>query len=113
MATKKEPKVFTLSQVSEQAYEAYWEGMANCHEITFTTMERLRNSIEDVQAVYYLGQITPKKQQMMEELQVGVDTITQLMDMFQANYDEEMDKSKAKRRREEAIANAAEFDLYK
>jgi hypothetical protein len=113
MTTKKEPKVFTLSQVSEQAYEAYWEGMAECHEITFATMERLRNSLEDTQAVYYIGDVIGERTKRMEELQLAQDTITQLMDMFQDKYDEAMDRSKAKRRREEAITDAASLNLYK
>lgn len=107
MATKKEPKVFTLKQLADQSYEAYWEGMADTHEITMSTMERLRNSLEDTQAVYYIGDVIGERKKRMEELQLAQDTITMLMDMFQEKYDEAMDKSKAKQHREEAIENAA------
>jgi hypothetical protein len=113
MATKKEPKVFTLKQLSDQSYEAYWEGMADCHNITMTAMERLRNSLEDTQAVYYIGDVIGERTKRMEELQLAQDTVTMLMDMFQEKYDEAMDRSKARQRREEAIEDAAKLNLYK
>jgi hypothetical protein len=104
MTTKKEPKIFTLSQMADQSYEAYWEGMGDTHEITMTTMERLRNSLEDTQAVYYIGDVIGERKKRMEELQLAQDTITMLMDMFQEKYDEAMDKSKAKQRREDTAS---------
>jgi hypothetical protein len=111
MAIKKGPKAFTLSQVSEQAYEAYWEGMADCHEVTMNVIEQLRNSLEDVHSIYYMGAVIGDKKQKADELMVAIDTLTHLIDAFQGNYDEAMDRSKALRNREKAIDDAISRNL--
>jgi hypothetical protein len=112
MASKKNSTTFTPLQVTEMTHEAYWEGMADCHEITMTAMEQLRNSIEDVHSIYYMGIVLGDKKQKADELMVAIDTLTHLVDVFQGRYEDAMDKSKAERRRRAAIEDAAQLGFY-
>jgi hypothetical protein len=71
-------------------------GMYSCHNITADAISRLRKSLEDVWTIEWTGTVTPEKKAYMEKLNFALDTLTALADIFQDDYDVEIDKLKAK-----------------
>ena len=89
-------KMFTLEDVDQMTLTQYLEGqrkgMYQCHEAFSDTIERLRQSLEDVWAIEYLGVITSDKKARVEEITFAINTLTTLEDMFQGEYDTKLDK---------------------
>jgi hypothetical protein len=113
MAKKKETPKFTYTgnDVDLASADGFLEGMAETHTIVFDAIEELQRSIENVQSIYYIGDVIGKKTAKVEELQTVIDALTHLKDVFQDKYDTTMGEHKAIARKMEAIHTAADFGL--
>jgi len=84
-------KIYSLEDVDEIALTQFQSGQHNgmyqCHGIVGDTIERLRQSLEDVWAIEYSGVITSDKKARVEEITFAINTLTTLDDMFQGEYD--------------------------
>ena len=89
-------KIYNLEDVDQitltQYFEGQRKGMYQCHEAFSDTIERLRQSLEDVWAIEYSGVITSDKKARVEEITFAINTLTTLEDMFQGEYDTKLDK---------------------
>ena len=102
MANKKlATKTFTLAEVDSLEASSFINGMAECYTLLDDVLLKLQRSVEDVQSIYYIGDITGKKAQQVAELQVAFDTLTQLRDMMSEAYFAELDEHNAIARKEE------------
>jgi uncharacterized coiled-coil DUF342 family protein len=90
MAKKKETPKFTYTgdDVDLASADGFLEGMAETHNVVFEAIEELQKSIENVQSIYYIGDVVGKKTAKVEELQTVIDALTHLKDVFQEKYDE-------------------------
>jgi hypothetical protein len=113
MAKKKAAPKFTYTgnDVDQASADGFLEGMAETHGIVFDAIEELQKSLDNVQAIYYLGDVIGKKTAKVEELQTVIDALAHLKDVFQDKYDTVMDEHKAIARKMEAIHTAADFGL--
>jgi hypothetical protein len=113
MAKKKDAPKFTYTgeDVDLASADGFLEGMATTHGIVFDAIEELQKSIENVQSIYYIGDVIGNKTAKVEELQTVIDALTHLKDVFQDMYDTTMDEHKVIARKMQAIHNAADFGL--
>jgi hypothetical protein len=102
---------YTGNDVDQASADGFLEGMAETHSIVFEAIEELQKSIENVQAIYYIGDVIGKKTAKVEELQTVIDALTHLKDVFQEKYFETLDEHKAIARKMAAIHTAADFGL--
>jgi hypothetical protein len=79
-------KTHTLDEVDAQTAESFIYGMHETYAIIEDVVVKLKGSIEDVQGIYYTGDVVGKRSQQLAELQVACDTLTQLHDMMAAAY---------------------------
>jgi hypothetical protein len=101
MATKKDAKLFTAREMEEAKAESFMDGMAACNELTYKASEEVKNSLDNAQAVFYLGDVMGKRSQIVEQLQLAQDAIAHLQDVFQDSYDIKLDSYKGVLRRYE------------
>ena len=91
-------KIYSLEDVDQMTLTQYVEGqrkgMYQCHDAISDTIERLRQSLEDVWAIEYSGVITSDKKTRVEEITFAINTLITLEDMFQGEYDTKLDKLK-------------------
>ena len=96
--TKKLPKTHTVKEVDELNHlaerEGFMLGMVEGHRIFYNTLTEIKAAIENMQAIYYIGDITGQRKQKIEELQLVWDTLTHLEDVFQGRYDTSIDNAK-------------------
>lgn len=113
MAKKKDAPKFTYTgaDVDLASADGFLEGMAATHGIVFEAIEELQKSIENVQSIYYIGDVIGNKTAKVEELQTVIDALTHLKDVFQDMYDTTMDDHKVIARKMQAIHTASDFGL--
>jgi hypothetical protein len=85
---KKKQFTYTGAEVDQASADGFLEGMAETHNVVFEAIEELQKSIENVQSIYYIGDVIGKKTVKVEELQTVLDALTHLKDVFQEKYDE-------------------------
>jgi hypothetical protein len=87
---KKLPKTHTVREVDELNHlaerEGFMLGMVEGHRIFYTTLIQVKAAIENMQAIYYIGNLTGARKQKLEELQLVWDTLTHLEDLFEDRY---------------------------
>lgn len=86
------PKTHTVEEVDEQNAQAVIDGFAECYELLDGVVLQLQKSVEDVHAVYYLGNAIGKKRQQIDELQAVMDALSHLRDMMNSEYFEKLDE---------------------
>jgi hypothetical protein len=113
MAKKKAAPKFTYTgnDVDQASVDGFLEGMAETHGIVYDVIDELIRSVENVQAVYYLGDVFGKKTAKVEELQTVIDAFAHLKDVFENKYFETLDEHREIARKMEAIHTAADFGL--
>jgi hypothetical protein len=94
MATKKEPTVYTASELEAAQAEAFMDGMAAVHTAMFDAIDELKTSLENTQAILYLGNALGQRTDVVEQLQVAFDALVHLQDVLQDKYDLELNKHK-------------------
>lgn len=103
--TTKKTKTFTIDEVDKMTLNAerlgFVNGMATCYELLDEVLRKLQNSVEDVQAIYYIGNVVTKKAQQVSELQVAFDTLTQLRDMMSDAYFTKLEEHNSPAHKEE------------
>lgn len=106
MTTK---KTHTLKEVDELTMNAEREGfiagMVVANNAFYEALTELKTSVENIQAIYDLGNYFGKKTAKVEELQFVWDTLTHLNDMFQGRYDTAIDKTKDQDMYDELVAD--------
>lgn len=111
-------KKFTLEEVDALEATSFVNGMAETYTLLDEVLLQLQRSVEDVQAIYYIGDVVGKKAQQVAELQVAFDTLTQLRDMMADAYFKALDEHKgiaekefAKAWREDIASSKEEWPL--
>lgn len=97
----KEVKTHTTSEKEEAQAEAFINGMIVTYMLVEDALEELKKSLDNVQAVFYIGNVVGKRTETVEQLQLAWDALTHLQDVVQDKYDTELDKHKAILRRHE------------
>ena len=91
-------KTHTVKEVDELNHlaerEGFMLGMVEGHRIFYTTLTEIKSAIENMQAIYYIGDITGARKQKIEELQLVWDALAHLEDVFQGRYDTSIDNAK-------------------
>ena len=94
----KEKKQYTQSEVDAIVADTKQEfiifGMTEGHRVAFNAITRVKAAVENMQAIYYIGDIIGERKQKIEELQLVWDTLTHLEDTFQGEYDSVIDSHK-------------------
>jgi hypothetical protein len=90
----KEKKEYTQSAVDEMMYDQYISGMAEIHRVFTTTLIEIKAAIENMQAIYDIGDVFGERKQKIAELQLAWDALSHLEDSFQGNYDNVLDSYK-------------------
>ena len=71
--------------------------MATAHDVVWTTVDRLQQSLNDVMSVYIdMESVLTQESQLIRELEVAYRTLSEFRERFVDNYDEAMGKHKAK-----------------
>lgn len=110
--SKKKKVTYTGNDVDQASADGFLEGMAETRGIVFDAIEELQQSIENVQSIYYIGNVIGNKDARVQELQTVFDSLTHLKDVFQANYDEVMDEHIHISNRLKSIKSLSDPDLY-
>ena len=63
----KKNKQFTLEEVNALEATSFIDGMAECYTIVDEVLLQLQRSVEDVQAIYYIGDVVGKKAQQVHD----------------------------------------------
>lgn len=95
MTIKKEAKLYTAAEMEEAQAAAFIDGMVAVHSVTFDALGELRSSIDNVQAVFYLGDVRGTRTALTDQLQLAWDTLTHLEDVIEDKYDAAMSEKKA------------------
>ena len=111
MSKKKKQFTYTGADVDLASADGFLEGMAETHSLVFDAIEELQRSVENVQSIYYIGNVVGDKDAKVQELQAVFDSLTHLKDVFQDKYDTAMDEHKVIARKMQAIHTAADFGL--
>jgi len=108
---KKKKFTYTANDVDQASADGFLEGMAETHGIVFDAINELQQSVENVQSIYYIGNVVGNKNAKVQELQTVFDALTHLKDVFEDKYDEVMDEHRAIARRMEAIQSLQDTDF--
>jgi hypothetical protein len=108
---KKKKFTYTANDVDQASADGFLEGMAETHGIVFDAINELQQSVENVQSIYYIGNVVGDKNVRVQELQAVFDSLTHLKDVFQANYDEVMDEHIHISNRLKAIQSFSDTDF--
>ncbi len=111
MSKKKKQFTYTGNDIDEASADGFLEGMEETHAIVFEAIEELQQSVENVQSIYYIGNVVGDKNARVQELQAIFDSLTHLKDVFQAKYDESMDEHIHISNRLKAIHSLSESDF--
>lgn len=78
------------------------DGMYECHDITYKTIRRLQQSLDDMWAITAagVGFMSPDKKAQEEKIRFASDTLATLEDMFADAYDTRLDEMKANEQRD-------------
>jgi len=89
-------KIYSLEDVDEmtatQFHAGVVKGMKIVDQAYSEEVGRLKNSFEDVWAVFYSGRITPEKQRIADQMAVVSEALATLVDTLADSYDTEMQK---------------------
>lgn len=103
-----EKKTHTVKEVDELTLQAerngFITGMVAAHNAFYEALTELKTSVENIQAIYDLGDHFGQKTAKVEELQFVWDTLTHLDGMFQDRYDATIDKAKDENSYDELVA---------
>lgn len=96
MATKKnKERKFTLAEVDALEAASFVNGMAEAYTVLITQLDKFQNSVGDVWALYYLGDVSDKHtQSVVSELKVVDKAITHLKDVLEGAYFDALDEHK-------------------
>ena len=76
--------------------EEFIEGMAEAHDVVYTTLERLQQSLNDMMGVYMdMPEDITRQNPEVKELSVMHAVLNQFREMFNDNYDDAMREHKA------------------
>ena len=96
MASK--TKTFTLEEVDKLTLHSehlgFVNGMATCYKALIKEVDQLQNSISDVWAMYYLGEMDDHKLAVTADMKVVSNAITHLKDVLEGAYYDTLDKRK-------------------
>lgn len=82
--------------IYEGREEAFTEGMAEAHDVVYTTLERLQQSLNDTMGVYMdMPEDITRQNPEVRELSVMHAVLNQFREMFIDNYDEAMREHKS------------------
>lgn len=80
----------------EGGEDAFYEGMAEAHDVVFSTLDRLQKSLNDVMGVYMdMPNDITRQNPEVQELSAMYAVLSQFREMFIDNYDEAMREHKS------------------
>ena len=107
-----EKKTHTVKEVDQLNHiaerEGFMLGMVEGHRIFYNVLGDIKMSFENMWSIYTQGFLSAERKTKMAEIQLVLDTLTHLEDVYQDRYDTAIDNSKDPMNYDELIA---EHDL--
>jgi hypothetical protein len=107
-----EKKTHTVKEVDQLNHiaerEGFLLGMVEGHRIFYNVLGDIKMSFENMWSIYTQGFLSAERKTKMAEIQLVLDTLTHLEDVYQDRYDTAIDNSKDPMNYDELIA---EHDL--
>ena len=92
---KNKARKFTLDEVDALEAASFVSGMSEAYNVLITQLDKFQNSVGDVWAMYYLGDVSDKRtQEVVSELKAVDKAITHLKDVLESAYYEALDEHK-------------------
>jgi hypothetical protein len=107
-----EKKTHTVKEVDQLNHiaerEGFLLGMVEGHRIFYNVLGDIKMSFENMWSIYTQGFLSAERKTKMAEIQLVLDTLTHLEDVYQDRYDTAIDNSKDPMNYDELLA---EHDL--